>query len=241
MFTHSRSRRVRIAAAAGAALAALAVTAASSQATSTGGSPPDLRRTTPGNPVAAPLKAGAVYQASLFPLALRVTARGGAWIGDQYRTTERGTSRFGWAQVAHPGVKGLITIVTAYGATSSVAATIARLRLGGSHDPDSNVGGTSFGDSSQITIAGYTGRQYSGAVWGIYGHTFVPFTPQTHGTSPSDHWYIQKGERFQIMALNVRGKTVVVFLESAELPADQFDAFLTTANQFLGTLRFPAG
>src|SRR4051794_15294258 len=131
---HGRHGKAMVAALGVTALALVASAAASPRAKLL-----DLFKATPTATTAAPLRAGATYQASLFPLPVRLSAVGGPWLGDQYRTTERGAPRFGWAQVGHPGVKGLITIVSAYGRTPSVGAVIARLRLGGSHEPDSNV------------------------------------------------------------------------------------------------------
>jgi hypothetical protein len=241
MLTHVRRRRILVAALAGAALAALGITVTSSHAgpTALAAGLPDLLKSTPESNQAAQLKAGLTYQASLFPIPLRLAAHGGVWWGHQYRTSQGAKPRFGWVQVAHPGVKGQITIVTAYGPTPSVAATIARLRVGGSHLPETNVGGTEFGKPSPVRVAGYSGEQFDGDVWGIYGHGFIPFTPKTRGASPTDDWHLDKGESFRIIALDVRGKTVVAFLESAELPADRFPAFLDSAGAFLESLTFP--
>ena len=167
MLRHVQRRRILIAALAGAALAALGTTVASSHATSLGGKPPDILVVKPtGPPTASPLKDGVTYQASLFPIALRLTARGGPWWGDQFKGYAHGKALFGFAQAAHPGVEGAITIVTAYGPTPSVAATIARLQTGGSHLPDTNVGGTSWRESVPVKLAGYSGRQFDGEVWG---------------------------------------------------------------------------
>ncbi len=226
-------RRVLAAALAGGTLAALGMTVAPSHAEAT---PPDLLKSTT---QAAPMKAGATYQASLFPIALRITPHS-AWWGNQYRTTGRGKPLFGWAQFARPGVKGAISLMTAYGPTPSVAATIARLQAGGSHPPGPTGGGTEFGAASPVTIAGYTGEQFDGDVWGIYGHKWVPFTPKTHGATPADAWASHQGEAFRIIALDVKGKTMVIFLESAELPAAQFPAFLAPAARLLESLRFPS-
>lgn len=241
MLEHVQRRRILVAALAGAALAALGTTVASSHATSLGGKPPDILVVKPtGPPTAARLKDGVTYQASLFPIALRLTARGGPWWGDQFKGYAHGKALFGFAQAAHPGVKGAITIVTAYGSTPSVAATIARLQTGGSHLPDTNVGGTSWQESVPVKLAGYSGRQFDGEVWGIFGHTFIPFTPKTGAGKPPDHLRLEKGEAFRLIALKVRRKTVVVLLNSAELLADQFPAFLASASQLLNTLEFPA-
>jgi hypothetical protein len=81
-------------------------------------------------------------------------------------------------------------------------------------------------------------QRHAGNVWGIFGHSFVPFTPTTHGASPSDSWHTDKDEAFRFIVLAVKGKTVVLFEESFGLPADQFPAFLTGANRMLASLRF---
>ena len=240
MFEHVQRRRILIAALAGAALAALGTTVASSQAMGLGGKPPDILVIKPTDNRAAPLKEGITYQASLFPIALRLTARGGPWNGDQFKESAHGKAMFGFAQAAHPGVKGAMTIATAYGATPSVAATIARLQTGGSHLPDTNVGGATWQAPVPAKLAGYSGRQFDGEVWGKFGHTFIPFSPKTGAGKPPDYLRLEKGEAFRLIALNVRGKTVVVLLNSAELPADQFPAFLSSASQLLRTLKFPA-
>ena len=123
-------------------------------------------------------------------------------------------------------------IVTAIGPTPSVSATVARIRTGG--------GGITFETPSPAKVAGYTGTQFDGSVFGIFGHTFVPFTPKTHGAAPSDAWHIDKGEAFRFTVISVKGKTVVVFEESFGLPAKQFPSFLPGASHLLASLRFTA-
>ena len=188
------------------------------------------------------LHAGSAYQASAFPLALRVAVPDGTWGGAQWKTTSHGKPAFGWVAVARAPLddpRGGVEIETAFGTTPSVAATMARLRVGGSHLPQTNVGGVTWGKVSAVELAGYSGRQFDGNVWGIYGRMFVPFTPKTRGASPPDSFRLDKGETFRIVALDVRGKTVVLCLESFGLPADQFPAFLASAGRVLRTLRFP--
>jgi hypothetical protein len=221
----------------GSVIAAALMVAIAAGATTPG--PADLAtsnlNTAPGHLTA--LKGKAAYQASAFPLAVRVTPPDGTWAGSQWTTSSHGKRMFGWLAVGHGGTTatsppdGLITIVTAFGSTRSVAATVARIRAGGS--------GITFEASTPVTIAGFSGTQFDGNVWGIYGHTFVPFTPKTHGASPADSWHIDKDEAFHFDVLSVRGKTVVAFLESFGLSADQFPAFLTDASRVLGSLAFP--
>lgn len=241
MLSQLRRRQLLAAALIGATLAALGVTLASSHAAATGGSLPELL--TSGKTL-APMKAGVTYQASSFPLRLRLTAPDSSWVGAQLETSSHGRPAFGWVIVGHPPVakpNGVIAIETAFGATHSVAATITNLRYGGSSLPETHLGGVEFGAPTSVKIAGYSGQQFDGQVWGKFGHTFLPFSPHLRGpASPPDSNHLQHGEAFRFIALNVRGKTVVVALESLGLPADQFPAFLTSARRLLESLVFSA-
>ena len=171
-----------------------------------------------------------------------MTPPDGTWSGAQWRTTTRGKPAFGWAQLgqgpATAPPRGIVQLETAYAATPSVAATIARLQRGGSHLPASNVGGTTFQRAAPVELAGYSGRQFDGNVWGIYGHTFVPFSASTRGASPADSYHLDKGESFRLVALNVNGKTVVLLYDNIALPAEQFPVFIASANQLLRSLTF---
>jgi hypothetical protein len=200
--------------------------------------PPELATSnlnTPAGEMTA-LKARTVYQASSFPLGLHLTAPDATWAGSQWTTSSFGKKTFAWVAVGHGGTtpttapQGVVTVMTAIGPTPSVSATVARLRQGGS--------GITFQKTSAARVAGYRGTQFAGNVWGIFGHSFVPFTPTTHGASPSDSWHTDKDEAFRFIVLAVKGKTVVLFEESFGLPADQFPAFLTGANRMLASLRF---
>jgi hypothetical protein len=182
----------------------------------------------------APIKAGVSYQASSFPLALRVTPPDGTWASAQWKTSSHGQPAFGWVAFGHPPLDyplGSIEIETAFGPTPSVAAALARLRSAG--------GGATFEKTTRVRIAGYPGWQIDGNVFGRFGHVFVPFTPRTGGASPPDHYQMLKGETFRVIVLDVRGKRVVVFLESFKLTPEQFAAFLPEANQILKSLKFP--
>jgi hypothetical protein len=184
------------------------------------------------------LAAKTSYRAGSFPLGLQLTAPDGTWAGSQWTTSSKGQTTFAWAAIGHGGTaatsapRGLVMIATAIGTTRSVSATVARIRTGG--------GGITFGTTSPAKMAGYTGTQFDGNVFGSFGHTFVPFTPKTHGAAPSDAWHIDKGEAFRFTVISVRTKTVVVFEESFGLPAKQFPGFLTGAKQLLATLQFTA-
>jgi hypothetical protein len=181
---------------------------------------------------AGPLRAHVTYRASTFPLPLRITPPDGTWGGAQWRSTSHGKPAFGGAVLVRPPLdapRGDVVIETAYGPTPSVAATIARLRTGGS--------GTTYEAPTPVKIAGYSGMRFDGEVWGKWGHPFIPFSSATHGASPPDAMFLKKGEVFRLVALDVKGKTVVLLFENWKLPPDQFPGFLDSASRLLGSLR----
>ena len=189
----------------------------------------------PNNDVNPPaLKAGVTFQASLFPLGLRVTPPDATWFGGQGKIATQKRGSFGWVEfLQSPPAKplGAISMITSLDATPSVASTVAQLRTGGS--------GATFQATSPVRLAGFSGSQFDGQVVGKT-HTFVPFSPLSHAaTFHPDAYTFNQGEVFRIIVLNVRGKTVVLLLENAALPADQFSAFLASAGKILGTLQFP--
>jgi hypothetical protein len=72
------------------------------------------------------------------------------------------------------------------------------------------------------------------------GTRLHPFSPRsTVAKWYPDNYGMGQGEVFRIVVLDVRGKTIVVYLENAKLPADEFPDFLTRADTLLKTLRFP--
>lgn len=198
------------------------------------GQPRDLTKLANNDVNAPALTTGVTYQASLFPLALRVTAPDASWFGGQGKTITQTRGSFGWVEFLQspPGKPlGAISMITSYGRTQSVAATVAQLRTGGS--------GATYQATSHVQLAGFSGREFDGQVVGT-SHVFVPFTPLTHTAKyHPDAYRFYQGELFRIIVLGVRGKTVVLLLENAALPADQFPAFLTSADQLLRTLQFP--
>lgn len=241
MLSHVPRRQILAAALVGGVLAALGVTLASSHAAATTGNPPELLTSAR---TLAPLKQGVAYQASSFPLPIRLTAPDGSWLGAQSRSASHGRPAFGWVVVGRPPIskpRGLIAVETAFGPTGSVAATIANLRYGGSSLPETHQGGVEFGAATAVTLAGLAGQEFDGKVWGKFGHTFLPFSPHVRGpASPPDANRMGAGEAFRFVVLDVRGKTVVLSFESLGLPADQFPAFLAGASRLVRSLSFPA-
>jgi hypothetical protein len=193
---------------------------------------------------ATPLRAGVTYQANrLFPIPIRLTPPDGSWSGAQWRTSWRGCHHskkppyFGWVGAVQtpstPGAvpRGAITIVTSYTRTRSATATANYLRTRGH--------GATYEPTSQVTVAAFSGLQFDGTIIGRK-HVFVPFTPQSvNARCYGDAFNLEKGGVFRIIVLQVRTKTVVVFIEGAGLPPDQFPDFLPKADSILKSLKFP--
>ncbi len=145
---------------------------------------------------------------------------------------------FGWVAVGHgtnPQVRpqGFLLIETAYARTPSVAAVVTSLRSRGS--------GATYQATSTVKLAGFSGIQFDGAVTGAR-HLFVPFGAVTHNAHyfPDGIAIEEPGQVFRFIILDVRGKSVVVFIVNSGLPASNFPTFLTKADQILNTLKFPA-
>ena len=208
------------------------------------GTPHELYRNaflTPSGHVAK-LAAGVAYKASDFPLPIRVTSPDGSWGGAQWKsdssyqhTKSTVPPFYGWVtfeQHDTHAAQGAITIMTPYGSTPTVAAMVAGLRTRGH--------GATYEATSPVKLGGYAGIQFDGTVVGKE-HVFIPFSPKsTVAKWYPDNYGMGKGAVFKIIALSVRGKTVVVYIENAQLPADQFSAFLTRAATLLKTLKFAA-
>jgi hypothetical protein len=233
---------------AGTTLAACAV--ASIAAAATTAKPADLPQsylfTSAGQ--LTPLRAGVNYRASRFPLNLRLTPPNRGWSAAQWKSGDDyfqggGPPNFGWVHIGHPGPTlaepplGLITIMTAYGRTPSVATTVNVLRTRGH--------GATYEATTPVKLAGFSGIQFDGQADGATQpscacrHFFVPFSPRSHAAGYFADEYPVYGNAFRVVVLNVRGKTVVVFIENVALPVEQFPAFLTEADVILKSLRFP--
>ncbi len=191
----------------------------------------------------ANLAPGATYKASDFPLPIRITIPDGTWGGAQWKADSSFQHKkttvapyYGWVTFERHDTnpaQGAITIMTPYSnPTPSVTALVAGLRTRGR--------GATYQAASPVKLGGYSGVQFDGTIIGNE-HVFIPYSPKSSVAKWSpDNYGMQKGEVFRIIALNVRGKTVVIYIENAKLPADQFPDFLTQADSLLTTLKFPA-
>jgi len=195
--------------------------------------------------VMTPLRSGVTYQASQFPLALRVTLPDASWSGAQWKSGSDyfrggGPPHFGWVHFGRGSATaiplGLISIMTAYARTPSVAATVQVLRTRGR--------GAAYGVTTSVQLGGFRGLQFDGTIVGPknydhVGHFFIPFSPRSHAAKYYADEYGVYGDVFRVIVLGVHGKTIVVIIENVALPTERFSAFLAKASQLLGRLRFP--
>ncbi len=194
----------------------------------------------------AQLKSAATYRASLFPIPLRVTPPSSGWSGAQWKSGDqyfRGGKppNFGWVHLGRGPVtgipQGLVSIMTAYARTATIATTVNVLRTRGR--------GATYEANVPVTLAGFSGIQFDGQIVGAKnsdhtGHYFIPFSPKSNAAKYYPDEYAVYGDAFRVIVLDVRGKTVVIYLDVGPLPADQFPAFVGTAEQILKSLRFPS-
>jgi hypothetical protein len=193
---------------------------------------------------ASPLRAGVTYEAKrAFLMVLRLTPPDGSWSGAQWKTSARGRNSkkppfFGWVGAVQtpetPGTlpHGAIELVTSYTRTRSAIATVTQLRTPGH-------GAATYGAISHVSIAGFSGLQFDGTVTGRL-HVFIPFSPHSRKARfYGDGFELGKGAIFRIIVLQVRTKTVVVFIDPVDLPQGQFPAFLAKADSILQSLEFP--
>jgi hypothetical protein len=222
---------------------------ATATAAATLSSPPDLPQsylfTSAGK--LTPLKAGVTYRASQFPFPITVRPPGSGWSGAQWKSGSEyfrggGPPHYGWVHLARGSVttvpRGLISIMSAYARTPTVAQTVNTLRTRGH--------GASYGETSTITLAGNAGVQFDGRITGAknvdhIGHYFVPFSPRSHKAKYYPDEYGVYGDVFRVIVLGVHGRTVVIYIENGADPQDNFQTFLDAATKLLATVRFPRG
>ena len=205
------------------------------------------------------LQLGSVYTASTFPVALRIRPSDALWGGVQL---ESGKYRF--IQLAHQHASGTppltgvgyVTLESANGSTPSAATAIKRLHA----TPQIQAG-----PITSTRVAGFTGQQFDATVVGVDhtrysprgagGISLAPFTPNRHcgfcsktmHGETQDTKFAGTGQIFHIVALDVRGKTVVIYVESTYAiqpkypPTKTFPTFLPSARQLLAKVSFGSG
>ena len=169
----------------------------------------------------ANLAPGVTYKASDFPLTILVTIPDASWGGAQWKYDSSFQRRktsvapyYGWVTFERRETgpaQGIITMMAPYGRAPSLAVVVAGLRTRGR--------GATYGATSRVKLGGYSGVQFDGKIVGRE-HVFIPFSPKsTVAKWYPDNYGMGQGEVFRIIVLAVRGKTVVVYVENAELPA----------------------
>ena len=147
---------------------------------------------------------------------------------------------FGWVAIG-TGVtdrnappRALILVLAGYQPTRSVASTVEGLRTRGH--------GARYEPATKIELAGFPGVQFDGEVVGPK-HVFVPFSPPTNKATgfPDAIEMDGAGHAFRFDVLDVRGRTVVVFISSLVMSPAEFAAFLPQADGILRSIRFPKG
>jgi hypothetical protein len=199
-----------------------------------------------------PLSPGVTYEASAFPIDIRVKPTAPLWGALQLRS-----GRFRFVQFHHLRSGklplhgwGYVTLSAAVGRTSSVAATALKLH---------GTPGLDAGPLRPVRVAGFPGKSFDAEVVGTEsGDNGVALTPFTrplrcgwcthtmHGET-LDNKFAGKGQLFRIMVIGARGKTVVIYIESSldlssngsHTPTETFPTFLPYAKKLLSTLTFP--
>jgi len=198
------------------------------------------------------LERGVTYQASTFPIPMRLQVPDDSWGGVQLES-----GRFRFVQVSHhrPSGKppmygwGYVTIETGTGPTAPVDTIVRRLHATPSIEA---------GLISTVRVAGFPGKRFDATIVGTdrprpRGVSLAPFTPNRHcgfctktmRGETQDHKWAGLGQVFRILVVDVRGKTVVIYVESSFAdqpdypPAKTFPTFVPYAQQLLRTLSFP--
>ncbi|MFL5952489.1 MAG: hypothetical protein ACJ76I_00065 [Gaiellaceae bacterium] len=249
------SRNARLFVSGAACVAVVAAAGLSVSGGAVAGSPPDLAvHYFFEDGKLSPLRIGVTYQASKLPLALRVTPPTGKWGGTQWKANgfspveiQRRHLRcpaackppyFGWAIVGQAGSaatsgipRGIVLVMAGYSRTPSVAATVNSLRTRGQ--------GATYEPTSTVKVGGFSGIQFDGQVTAAL-HRFVPFSPPTTGAAsfPDEIDVHGAGHRFRFTVLDVRSKTVIIFVGTEALAADQFTVFLKEAGAVVASLKF---
>jgi hypothetical protein len=198
------------------------------------------------------LTRGVTYEASKFPLTIRVRPPDALWGGVQLHS-----GKFKFVQFHHLKAGsvplhgwGYMTLEASTGRTGSVAATIRKLHS----TPNLDVS-----PIEPVRVSGFSGKSFDATVvGGESGDKGVALTPFTaprrcgwctktmHGET-LDNKFAGIGQLFRIMVIGVRGKTVVIYLESSfdlssnggHTPTETFPTFLPYAQKLLSTLTFP--
>jgi hypothetical protein len=200
--------------------AAIALAAAASSAA---GPVRELHVSTgPRNTTFAALAAATTYRASLVSPTPSVTAPVAGWTGAQFVTHQHGKVRYEWAALLwqhDPG--GDIAIISGPAMTMSAEAAV---------DWVASRGAAWSGPTKRWTVAGRHAYAVDGTNPGPYGFTLLGRNPPESSA--------EIGHSYRVAALTVRGKTVVIIIQTPK--GEALAQFLPIAGKLLASLRFPA-
>ncbi len=219
-------------------------------ASAAGSTPSDLKQSylfTPAGRL-TPLHAATTYQASLFPIPLHVRVPTPGWSGVQWKSGSDyfrggGPPNYGWVHSrprihdragAGPDLNHDRLHPHSLGHPNGERAAHAR--------PRCNLRPDLTGDRRRLPWDPVRRPDHRRQELRSHrAHHFIPFSPVSHAAKYYPDEYPVYGDIFRVIVLNVRGKTVVVYIENVALPPQEFPTFLTKSEQMLGSLRFPAG
>jgi hypothetical protein len=227
MRLHSTARGRTLAVAAVTAFAAMVIAVAPSFATSRDVDEL-LKSTGPEHTRFGPLVAGTTYRASLVSPTPTLTPRIRGWTGAQFVTDQGGKARYQWAAILWQHENGGdIAIISGPAMTLSPAAAIAAPRKRARYwrfGP-----GEAPSPVRHWTIAGHDALYFDATNPGPSGWTLLGSNP------PEDQSHA--GQSFRMSALAVRGKTVVIIIQTPK--GEALGQFLPGAKALLSTLGFP--
>ena len=209
------------------------------------------------------LNSGVTYTARTFPLAVRFRPTDALWGGAQFQS-----GKYRFVQLLHLKSgsvpfhgRGVLTLETSTGRTPSVAATIEHLR----ENPALHATAV-----KAARVGAYVGKQFDASVVGddlsnlssCPGNqkcpaavSLAPFLANHHCGFCGDAQFqpreaqdvkvARTGQELRVLVIRARGKTVVVYLESATdntvkgYPGSAtFPSFIPFADKLLSTLQF---
>ena len=219
-----RSRRARVAALIVVAVALIASTAAIAAAPVNLFKGGDLHESV-AQADGKNLARGVTYTASTFPLAVQVRPPDALWGGVQLQSRTFRFVQFNHLRAGNVPLHGVgeITLEARAGRTGSVAATVQKLHS----TPLIKAGAV-----TPVHVAGFAGKAFDATIVGIdnvgfdpnapRGISLAPFTTNRHcgfctgamQGETQDAKFANKGQLFRFIVIDVRGKTVVIYIES---------------------------
>ena len=129
-----------------------------------------------------------------------------------------------------------MSIVSAPGVKQSASTTIQFLHTVRASSPQV---GLKVGSVISLRLHGPPAKQFDGDVTGPEGHTFVPFSGRSSGSSEAagDHFKLLHNDLFRIIVTTIKGTPVVFFLDAGGAPKLNTE-FLREATRIVNAMRF---